>query len=85
LPGRRTPTWAAEAIGPDAAVGSRCCAGPGHDLDPADVAATAVRRLRELADFAAVRAGAGAPHLDDHARLYRDDADWLGASLQELR
>lgn len=61
------------------------CRTYGHDLDPADVAATAVRRLRELADFAAVRAGAGAPHLDDHARLYRDDADWLGASLQELR
>ena len=60
------------------------CRTYGHDLDPADVAATAVRRLRELADFAAVRAGAGAPHLDDHARLYRDDADWLGASLQEL-
>jgi len=61
------------------------CESYGHDLEPAEVAATAVRRLRELADFTAARAAAGPPQLDDHVRLYRDDAVWLSASLREFR
>jgi hypothetical protein len=61
------------------------CRTYGHDIDPAAVAATAVKRLRELADFTSDRAVAAAPHLASHVRLYRNDADWLSGALQGLQ
>jgi aminoglycoside phosphotransferase (APT) family kinase protein len=61
------------------------CGVYGHGLDAGAVAATAVKRLHELADLTATRATAGAHHLSAHVRLYRDDARWLTAELHELR
>jgi hypothetical protein len=60
------------------------CRAYGHGLDPASTAATAVQRLHELAAFTAARATAGDEYVAAHARIYRDDADWLTAHLQEL-
>jgi hypothetical protein len=49
-----------------------------------NAAETAVQRLHELAAFTAARATAGDQYVAGHARIYRDDADWLTAHLQEL-
>jgi hypothetical protein len=55
------------------------------DIDPAALAATAVQRLQELADFTADRARSRAPHLHEHVQLYERDATWLTASLRTFQ
>jgi Ser/Thr protein kinase RdoA (MazF antagonist) len=60
------------------------CRTYGHRLYPAFVASTAVQRLHELADFTAASATAGAQHVADHVKQYRDDADWLAAHLPDI-
>jgi len=49
-----------------------------------DVAATAVHRLEDLAEFTAARHAQGQDELAGHAELYRRDARWIAEHLDEL-
>jgi hypothetical protein len=55
------------------------------DIHPGGVAASAVQRLHELADFTADRARSGTQHLREHVQRYEHDAAWLAASLPVLQ
>jgi len=60
------------------------CRAYGGGVEPGATAATAVARLRELAELAATRAAAGDARVAPHVRLYREDADWVLAHLDRL-
>lgn len=59
-------------------------AGDRVELTPRAVLVTAVDRLSELADFTAQRAADGADHVAGHVALYRADAAWITAHLDDL-
>ena len=56
----------------------------GDGLDLADLGATAVTRLLDLADFTERRADGGAEHVRPHVAGYRADARWLTDHLDAL-
>jgi Ser/Thr protein kinase RdoA (MazF antagonist) len=54
------------------------------DIEPRDLLQAAIDRLKDLAEFTARRAAAGAEHVAAHAEVYLTDAAWLGEHLDEL-
>lgn len=84
----------ANSDGPDSHVNQRArrlrliCEAYSHGhiygLEPADVLAVAVQRLRDLAAFTQTRADSGQGDLGNHVDLYRRDAGWITAHATDL-
>jgi hypothetical protein len=60
------------------------CDAYAHCETPGQVAAAAVLRLHDLAEFTARRAAQGAVHVAAHVELYRDAASWLVRNAEQL-